>query len=521
MKRLKNIHSFHILAERFLQMLALVFILGAVFSAKEVRAQEIQSVWEVSDFEELKEALNQTMSTGGRIRLTSDIRILAEESYTYTNGRYRKEVVLETSGHTIYVEGYLNLWAFLQIQGNGGTDGIFHVLPGGELWLTSIPIDVEDGGTAIIQENGGFLVYGSSDVPGTPEFTCSGKIIAAEKTAAAAYIWYNMESIPIVRIPEGAEFSASMLPECVMARVNLDHSEVEQEVPVTWDESTFPKDGTRTFVTGAFAGEYTGFRDALPGCLVIWESEESPFFLNAYAESYGGIRQIYLYAECPQTGTVRVESSADGKVWSEITDIEGYEPVETEEGEEFCWYLWYEKEDETPKYYRMALYTEDGTVFYSETLEFKDDYFLAGTDIDGGRGGETSPGEGEDQLPDKVEESGAADVLTETYQTYFWQNGSAEAADESGGTAKTETGEKESEETEADEIQQGEENEPSDSDSTETSESDSGTEKESHESDQTGEMQNNAAAEKLAGIVIVLLLLCGTAGIYIVKCRKK
>ena len=70
---------------------------------------------EVSSYDEFILSLNQIQSTGGTIVLTQDIIVPVDESYVYNNGRYRKEVVIETNGHTIYVEGVLELWPFLTL----------------------------------------------------------------------------------------------------------------------------------------------------------------------------------------------------------------------------------------------------------------------------------------------------------------------------------------------------------------------------------------------------------------------
>lgn len=117
------------------------------------------------------------MSTGGTIVLTSDITVPASESFTYTNGRYRKEVVVETMGHTIRVEGSLVLWPYLTVRGKDSQKELFHVYPGGELRLVSICLDAGENGTAVIQENGSFFMYGSEEEMCLPEFSCTGAIL--------------------------------------------------------------------------------------------------------------------------------------------------------------------------------------------------------------------------------------------------------------------------------------------------------------------------------------------------------
>ena len=50
----------------------------------------------------------------------------------------------------------------------------------------------------------------------------------------------------------------------------------------------------------------------------------------------------------------------------------------------------------------MLQISDDGTELYSDPLELSDDLIFTLADIDGGRGGETSPNEGEDQSPGDI-----------------------------------------------------------------------------------------------------------------------
>lgn len=384
----------------------LIFILSSASNAQE-RDQEIYA--EAADFSELVSLLNQMQSTGGTIGLTQDITVPESEMYTYINGRYRKEVVVETNGFTVYVEGSLELWPFLTIRGSGSSDELFHVNPGGELRLISICLDAGENGTAVVQEEGSFFIYGSEESMGIPEFSCSGRIICADTMTASAYWSYSCENLPIVRIPDNEDFSVDMLPEKVLANVNRGHQEYEEVVPVDWDETMFPDEHQRTLVKGTFAEGYTQYKNYQPQCLVIWESETNPYFLNVYLETVAErYDMVFMYGEAPQAGTIYVQSSEDGENWCEISGTEGYMPIETDKNSSFSWILSYsgtESEDERPEYYRLYQILDDGTGCYSEALFLNEGLFFTGADIEGGRGGETSPEEGEDQLSDFVPET--------------------------------------------------------------------------------------------------------------------
>lgn len=361
---------------------------------------------EVSSFEELCQSMDQMKSSGGTIVLTQDITISPQKSYTYNNGRYRKEIVIETNGHTIYVEGTLSLWPYLTIRTEDDTKEIFHVKPGGKLELTSICVDAGDEGTAIIQEEGAFLVYGSEEGLGLPTFVCIGEIHTSSTITAAASWHYDCDQLPVVRIPAGIDFSADMLPERVKASINRNHQEYEEEVPVVWDESTFPSTHDRTLIQGTFAQGYTTYGNDLPQCLVIWESASDPFFLNVYLQSLTqNYDLVWMYGEAPQSGIVTVQSSEDGTTWEEITGTEGYASLEVEKSESFFWLLSYDQGNggqQRPTYYRLVQTFDDGTKRYSQPLELSEDFIFTTADIEGGRGGETSPNEGEDQLTNET-----------------------------------------------------------------------------------------------------------------------
>lgn len=269
---------------RFAYIIAgILTVLSIFFSSAVIDAHALSDgdqPAEASSFEELKSQLNENMSTGGTIVLTQDITVPPEESYTFTNGRYRQEITIETQGHTIYIEGYLDLWPYLTIQGDGSQQELLHVCPGGELRLTSVCIDAGENGIAILQEEGSFFLYSSEEAMGLPEFSCTGQIISPPTMTAAAYWQYDFERLPIIRIPDGVGFSPDMLPETVLALVNRDYGEFEEEVPVIWDESTFPSDQKRAIVQGYFTEDYTQYGDSAPKCLVVWESAENPFFLK-------------------------------------------------------------------------------------------------------------------------------------------------------------------------------------------------------------------------------------------------
>lgn len=396
--------------DRFIITCLLSFLI-VFFSQIVSYAQEEEKFAEVSSFYELTASLSQMQSTGGTVVLTQDITVSAEEYYAYNNGRYRKEVIIETNGHTVYVEGYLELWPFLTVRGDGSQKELLRVCRGGELWLVSICLDAGENGVAVVQEEGSFLICESEEDEnmGLPPFICTGEIISPQTVTAAPYWRYNCETLPIIRIPYGTDFTADMLPEKAASIVNRDNQEYEEEIPVIWDDTTFPDGHERTLVKGKFADGYTEYGDWVPCCLVVWNSDTNPFFLNVYLESATQWHDmVFMYGESPRSGTVYIQSSEDGETWTDITGTEGYAPVETAENVSFSWILSYDKSEsaqQRPVYYRLLQISDDGTELYSDALELNDDLIFTLADIDGGRGGETAPNEGENQISNSVPEA--------------------------------------------------------------------------------------------------------------------
>lgn len=400
--------------------LILFFMAFSSFFVICAMAAEGEGQADVSTFEEFKSALSDMMSTGGTICLKDDITIPAGESFIYSNGRYRKNITIETGEHSIYVEGYGEFWPCLTINGGAEGNEIFHVLPGGDLRLYNIEINAGEDGTAVIQDEGSFLLYGSQTDMGLPEFSCTGKIIKPQTMTAAAYWNYNSARLPMVIVPEGADFSGDLLPQSVYAVVNRDSTEYEEEVPVIWDESTFPQGEERALVKGSFSQEYAQFGDCEPLCLVVFQWEKEPFFTNVYLESAGsGYDMVFMNAISPQAGSVYIQSSYDGENWRDIDGTDGYEPAAAEAGEEISWILFYDNSQNgavRPKYYRLRYIKDDGSQSYSDSLMLEDGMFFVSSDIEGGRGGETSPGDGENQISGGGHDtSGQDDTGSPTY----------------------------------------------------------------------------------------------------------
>lgn len=380
-------------------LIALVLICGFIFFFTSVKAEEPDTV---ATFRELSQWLDSHMVSGGQVTLGSDITVPADERYVYNTGLTKGEVKILTGGHTIYVEGELELWPYLVIEGDGSRGELLHVREGGSLNLISVTLDAGEGGTAIIQDEGSYLAYGDDENLDIPQFVCTGEILDSDRITAAAYSWLDAGELPVVRVPEGEDFTADMLPDTVQAKTDRENVYCYEDLEVFWDKTDFPDKKKRTIISGTFSQEYAQYREYSPRCLVVWESETTPYFLNVYIQSSGYGEELFFEAVSPQPGLVHITGSEDGETWTELDGEEAlyYEPREVAEaGEEIWWQIHYaasqgEGDTSRMKYYRMELELEDGTVLCSEALELGENDIYGSSDIGGGRGGETSPSEG-------------------------------------------------------------------------------------------------------------------------------
>lgn len=393
------------------QIVIFVLLLFICAFSVTAQAEEMDEISTVTTFDSLRQWLEENKRVGGTVVLGNDITVPPGESYDYLNAVYRKELTINTAGHTIYVEGYLSLWPYLRIEGDGSGKELIHIRPGGELSMTGITVDAGEHGTAVVQDEGAFLIYGSEEGMDLPSFSCTGSIVSPEKISAGAMAGYDRGQIPVIRLKQGEMFNEDILPDSVQARVNREHSDMTEDIPVRWEIP--PNQQERMIISGSFTEPYILFRDYEPVCLVVWESEEVPFFLNAYAERSEWFLIVHIYAGTFLEGSTYIQYSSDGENWAEPAETDGGGSIQTAaDGGDLAWHLILEKDTETDKvpiYFRMVQTSADKTETYSEVIELTGDDLFAASDIDGGRGGETSPSEGEDRLPEYPEDVNAAE----------------------------------------------------------------------------------------------------------------
>ena len=154
----------------------LVFLFVCFVPAAPVRARETV---QVSDFAQLTDALERLKSTGGTVLLTQDVTVPSDASYTYINAAYRKQITLDTGGHTLVVEGSLTLWPYLTIRADDADAALVRVRSGGQLRLVSVALDAGEDGVAIVREPGSVLTCGSETSLGLPGFPASAAWKAA------------------------------------------------------------------------------------------------------------------------------------------------------------------------------------------------------------------------------------------------------------------------------------------------------------------------------------------------------
>lgn len=372
-------------------------------------AQELgPSTDQVATFDELKSWLNSHMSTGGTVSLIDDITVPADQYYTYINGRYRKEIQINAGSHTIYIQGYLELWPFLSITGTGGSQGIFHILPGGRLDATSISIAASQADAiAIVQEPGAILVRSDMGFEDYPPFSCQGQILASQQIVAEPNYTANPDQLPVVIVPAGKTFSPSMLPSTVDSSWYDGTSQHSDPLPVIWDTQTFPHKSERTLVSGCYSQDYLSFRNTTLSCLVVFAQENAPLFLNSYASTYRGSTTLFITAFSPIDGQAALQGSYDGETWELIE-------FDTFKNGSASWQIYFGVGSPVYQYFSIAQASSDGSTKYSDILELTEDSTFVASEIGGGRGGETPPNEGETQLPPLPSSPSVGSPLEET-----------------------------------------------------------------------------------------------------------
>ena len=110
----------------------------------------------VSNEKEFITWLKEHQNTGGTMVLDEDVHL--DDTFNLFNylPRDRKKIIeILTGNHTIYISGTADFWcadAQLVLKGNGGLDGILHILSKGEVNFYGGSIQLQDDGYAIVQE---------------------------------------------------------------------------------------------------------------------------------------------------------------------------------------------------------------------------------------------------------------------------------------------------------------------------------------------------------------------------------
>lgn len=295
-------------------ILALINIPGLSYASGG--PEDSRTVWEeAASFAEFTEKLDSMKQTGGNLRLVADITVGQDERYEFIAPQLagKAPILLDFGPYTVRVRGTLLLYPYLNITGQGGGQGLFHVEAGGWLELRSISLTAEDG-IAIRQEERSVLSYGKfSD--GLPDFTCEGGIVSAGPVAVPRSA-DNRGYLPVIYVRDGEKLK-DCLPRTDTAAL-CENGDVDygRELPVVWNTEAFAEKISRKerfLLTGAYA-DITAISP--PQCLVTFEAGRPATLLDCQtAAAREGLVARLRVALARPGSDCRIEWSSDGTQW--------------------------------------------------------------------------------------------------------------------------------------------------------------------------------------------------------------
>lgn len=361
-------------------VLALITIPGLSYAS--CGPEDSQTVWEeAASFAEFTEKLDSLKQTGGNLRLTADIIVEQDERYEFIAPRLagKEPICLDFGPYTVTVRGMLLLYPYLNITGQGGGQGLFHVEDGGWLELRGISLTAENG-IAVRQEERSVLSYGKfSD--GLPDFTCEGGIVSAGPVAVPRSA-DNRGYLPVLYVRDGEQLK-DRLPRTDTAAL-CENGDVDygRELPVVWNTEAFAEKISRRerfLLTGAYA-DITAVSP--PQCLVTFEAGRPATLLDCQtaAARKGLVAGLRIALARPGTDC-RIEWSSDGLRWQAC-------PFQISDAKEDWIAYDLELPDASYPFYLSAVaLSEAGETGYSDTIRIDGPDALG--EIGGNRGGGT------------------------------------------------------------------------------------------------------------------------------------
>lgn len=261
-----------------------VFILLTVLSLYFSSAVYATENAVVSTAEELVQWMEEHKNTGGSVSLGADIT-LSDMWYFIPDGPGMPSITVEMNGFHITVEGEISFHSdnHLMFQGAADEEGVFRVVPGGQLFLKGLAVgdtaakETENEGYTLVQEEGAGLIVEDCQVSGRIHF---------------AHTPFIIDSTSLTVIADSGQTAADVLPSVLSGKVNRDGQAVyEENIPVAWKlAGTEKKQEQRERFT--LQGYFPGAASMEPLTCTVVYNDFPLTFTDVKAE---GNRSVYLF----------------------------------------------------------------------------------------------------------------------------------------------------------------------------------------------------------------------------------
>ncbi len=342
---------------------------------------------------ELEAWIKAHKNSGGTVQLGQDLVVEEGESWSHIGWYGDPVMTVDTGPYCIRIRGQAQLFEYLEFTGQGGENGVLRVERGGLLEChTSV---TASHGIAIYQEEGSILDLNWDYVRPEEKIHLAEKPVVWPANDLLKY-FPNIKQ-PSVTLPYGEPLDPTLLPDTFPGCVYEDgQSDYElHDIPVEWKISEYEeewKDQKRFLLEGQFLGDVEVYPEP-PKLLVTFLRENAAVFLQCAAQIRPNKLTLTVYYLLDEPGGEHhLEFSYDGEIWETAReDSEHCQIINLDDGERLgLQVIWYHM-DQLPRYFSIAVTGQDGRTRYSDTIEVTEQEQIVGSDIGGGRNGETSP----------------------------------------------------------------------------------------------------------------------------------
>ena len=327
---------------------------------------------------------NRTIGDGELLEYTAVSPVFAGRDLP--EGMYAGEIQLELTGPVVVESGgclavgTLSIGSDAEIspviRGTLTEEGIIVVKAGGQLKLTQVVAETTGTGLLIVQEPGGLVTMTASEIP--EGLVRWAPPVVNNQNDAPDDLW----------LEEGTALTPAQLPASLRTNLQYRGTETREEIQVVWDMADYAGQTTGEYIlTGRFldaAGEELA--SSLPLTLTVhWYSPQTLAVTQALWKGDQACSASFLLLELPEHAEVWGEISSDGgKTWSRWP---AFDYTTQEDGTVWC--TFYELENQPHSYRVVAEHLWEPSFWATKAFCLPEDD--GGDDLDGNRGGSTSP----------------------------------------------------------------------------------------------------------------------------------